>query len=505
MKKTAKWFGLGIALGGLMVGMVSAQTKGGTLTVAQQADVVGLDPHTVSAYSSAVVDEQIFDSLLAITPKGDVAPSIAQKWTLSKDGLTYTFNLRKNVKFSDGKALTSKDVVYSLKRVIDPKTASPRQNDLGKVKSITAPDDSTVVIALEQTFAPFLTKIGGTLMGIMPDGYAEKNDVNKTPLGSGPFKFVSWTPDDNVTLERNPYYWEAGKPYVDKLVFKPLKDDTARITNVETGNVDLIMSVPQNEVDRLGTSDAVKLSGGPGTWYDYLGLNQSKAPFNNLKVRQALSFAVNRDQIVKTAIFGKGTVINCGPIPPKSWAFASCKEQVTNLEKAKKLLAEAGYANGFKMTIKVGADYKSQVNIAQVIQAQLKPLKIDVTVSPMEWGAFLDDVTTKGNYDAVILGWIGAVDPDDFLYYQFRTGEKFNFYKFSDKDVDSLLDQARASTDRGTRQVLYRKVQRLLAEKAAYVFLHINEQYEAFTPQVQGYVHYATGSMESLKDVWLKK
>ncbi len=117
----------------------------------------------------------------------------------------------------------------------------------------------------------------------------------------------------------------------------------------------------------------------------------------------------------------------------KSWAFASCKEQVTNLEKAKKLLAEAGFANGFKMTIKVGADYKSQVNIAQVIQAQIKPLKIDITVAPMEWGAFLDDVVTKGNFDAVILGWIGAVDPNDFLYYQFRTGEKFNFYKFSDK------------------------------------------------------------------------
>ncbi|ACO48180.1 ABC transporter substrate-binding protein [Deinococcus deserti] len=495
-------FALTILLSGLSVS--DAQTRGGTLRVGGQADIVGLDPHTVSAASSAWVAEQIYDSLLTVTPTGEPAPSIAQKWTVSSDGRTYTFNLRPNVKFSDGKALTSKDVVYSLKRITDPKTASPRQNDLGKIASITAPNATTVVIKLKEPFAPFLTKVGGSLMGIMPSGYAEANDVNKKPMGSGPFKYAAWVPGDSVTLERNPHYWEAGKPYLDKVIFKALKDDVTRITNVQTGTVDLALSVPQNQVDTLKKSSSIKLVGGAGTWYDYLGLNLTKKPFGTLKVRQAISLALNRDVIVRTALFGKGTPINCGPIPPSHWAYADCKVQVANQARAKQLLSEAGFANGFDMTIKVGADYKSQVNIAQSIQAQLKPLKINVKVMPMEWGSFLNDFNKK-NFDAVVLGWIGSVDPDDYLYYQFRSGEKFNAQGFSDKTVDQLLDQGRRTVDKAKRREIYRKAQQRIAEQVGYVFLHINDQYEAFRPNVQGYVHYSTGSLESLKDTFLKK
>ena len=500
--RKAVWCSLVLAMASLAL---AQPTRGGTLTVAQQADIVGLDPHLVSAYSSAVVDDQIYDSLLTVDPKGDVKPSIAEKYSVSDGGKTYTFNLRKNVKFSDGSALTSKDVVYSIKRILDPKTASPRQNDLGDVKSITAPDDFTVVITLDKPFAPFLTKIAGSLMAIMPDGYAATHNLDKEPMGSGPFKFVKWVSGDSVTLERNPHYWEAGKPYVDTLVFKALADDPTRVTNVETGNVDLIMSVPQNQIDRLKNAAGVKLAGGPGTWFDYLGLNQSKEPFNNVKVRQAMSLAVNRFLIVRTAIFGKGTQINCGPIPPSHWAYTNCREQLTNVEQAKKLMVDAGFPKGFKMVIKVGADYKSQVNIAQALQAQLKAINIDVQVVPMEWGAFIDDVVNKGNFEAVVLGWIGSIDPDDFLYYQFRSGEKFNFVKFADKEVDDLLEKGRSTIDKAARKTIYTDAQKLLAQKAAYIFLHINDQYEAFRPQVQGYVHYATGQMESLKDVWIKK
>lgn len=494
-----------LMIGGLTLAQTGqAQTRGGTLTVAQQADIVGLDPATYSAASSAYVAEQIYDSLLSVSPQGEVIASVAQKYAVSKNGLVYTFTLRPGVKFSDGTPLTSKDVVYSLKRVLDPKTASPRLNDLGKVASVTAPNASTVVVTLKEAYAPFLTKIAAAGMGIMPSGYAVSHDPVKRPMGSGPFRFVSWVPGDSVTLERNPYYWEAGKPYVDKLVFKALKDDVTRITNVQTGTVDLAIGVPQNQVDLLKKSSSVTLVGGAGTWYDYLGLNLTKKPFNNLKVRQAMSYALNRDVIVKTALFGKGTPISCGPIPPASWAHATCNTQVYDPAKAKQLMGEAGMSQGFTMTIKVGADYKSQVNIAQLIQAELKPLNITVQVMPMEWGSFLNDYTKK-NYDAVVLGWIGAVDPDDFLYYQFHTGEKFNTEGFSDKEVDRLLELGRRTVDKSKRQAIYRQVQQLISQKMAYVFLHINDQYEAFRPNVKGYVHYTTGSLESLKAVSLGK
>lgn len=156
------------------------------------------------------------------------------------------------------------------------------------------------------------------------------------------------------------------------------------------------------------------------------------------------------------------------------------------------------------MTIKVGADYKSQVNIAQLVQAQLKPLNINVKVTPMEWGSFLNDYNNK-NFDAVVLGWLGAVDPDDFLYYQFHTGEKFNTESFSNKAVDKLLEEGRSTVDKTKRQTIYRQVQQLISQQVGYVFLHINDQYEAFRPNVKGYVHYTTGSLESLKDVSVSK
>lgn len=492
---------------GLLLGSpAGAQTpvRGGTLTVGQQADIVGLDPATVSAASSAYVIEQMYSSLLRVNPTGGVEPELATKWTVSGDGLKYTFTLRPNVKFANGSALTAKDVVYTIQRIIDPKTASPRQNDLGKIASVTAPNATTVVVQLKEPFAPFLTKIASPLMGIIPSGYDKTHDLNKQPMGSGPFKFNKWVSGDSVTLERNPNYWEAGKPLVDKLVFKALKDDVTRMTNVQSGNVDLALSVPQNQVDRLKSVPGINVVGGPGTWYDYLGLNTTQKPFNDVRVRQAISLALDRDTIVRTVLFGKGTAINCGPVPPSSWAHANCKTQVQNVARAKQLMSAAGYAQGFNMTVKVGADYKSQVNIAQAVQAQLKALNINVQVMPMEWGAFLNDYNAK-RFDAVVLGWIGSVDPDDFLYFQFHTGEKFNTQSFSNKQVDQLLEAGRRTTDQTKRKAIYQDVQKLIAEQVGYVFLHINDQYEAFRPNVKGYVHYATGSLKSLKDIWIAK
>ncbi|WP_241191423.1 ABC transporter substrate-binding protein [Deinococcus psychrotolerans] len=481
-----------------------APVRGGTLTVAQQADIVGLDPATLSAASSSVVVDQIYDSLTTITPDGQPAPAIAQSWKISADGKTYTFTLRPGVKFSDGRALTSRDVVYSIKRVLDPKLASPRRGDLLNITSIEAPSPNQVVIKLKASFAPFLIKMADQTMGVMPSGYAEGKDLNKVPLGSGPFKFVRWVPGDSVTLERNPYYWEKNQPYVDQLVFKAVKDDVSRIINLQSGLTDIAMSVPFNQIDSLKTNSSVKLVGGSSSNYDEMSLNNKVKPFSDVRVRQAISYAIDRDSIVKTALFGHGTPLNCGSVPSFSWAHATCKVQVTNLDKAKQLMIAAGYKDGFSMTIKVGADYKSQVNIAQAIQAQLQPLNIKVQVVPMEWGLFLNDFINK-NFDAVLLGWVGSTDPDDFFYNQFHTGEKFNVQSFSNKQVDTLLEAGRRTTDQAKRKVIYQQVQQLISEQVGYVFIDANQQYELVRPAVQGYEHYANGSLESLKDVWIKK
>ena len=450
------FFLLGVAF---MFAVSEAQVSGGTLTVAQEADVVDLDPHTTSAYSTTVVLDQIYDSLLALDSSGEVLPSLAESWEVSENGLTYTFTLRASLAFSNGDALTADDVVYSLNRILNPETASPRQNELGEVASVTAIDDRTVEIVLSEPFAPLLTKLAQPTMAILPENIAQEVDLRQNPLGAGPFQFVRWVPGESVILERNPNYWEAGKPYLDSLVFRPLGDESSRVNNLIAGSVDLILSVPLREVDRLSNMDGIDVVGGAGTWYDYLGMNLDAEPFSDVRVRRAIALALNRDQIVQTVLFGRGTAITCGPIPPSHWAASDCEAQYTDLEEARRLLEEAGYPDGFSMSIKAGSDYQSQVNIAQLAQAQLSQIGVQAQVETLEWGAFLDDVNNK-RFDAVILGWIGAVDPDDFLYAQFHSGERWELLRLRQRRGGRPLGA-------GAQHLAPRRTSHRLPERAA--------------------------------------
>lgn len=483
----------------------SQPVDGGILKVGVNADAVGLDPHLASAASSARIIEQIYNGLLRMNLKeyGKVEPDLAESWTISDDGKIYTFKLVQGVKFHNGREMTSDDVKYSLERIMNPKTGSPRAYMFSKVNKIETPDPYTVVITLKEPYAPLLTNLASPLNAIVPKEVVEKNgDLNQVAVGTGPFKFVKWVPQNSIELVKNPDYYVKGLPHLDGITFRPIADDTARTTAIRTGDVDFIESVPQKDIDILKKDSNVNVQGGPGTWYDYVGINVTKKPFNDVRVRQAMAWAVNRQEIVDISLFGYGTVINGGPIPKGHWAYADFKAYGPDLEKAKQLLAEAGYPNGFKATIKVGADYKSQVSIAQVLKEQLKPLGIELDVQPIEWGLFLDQWNKK-KFDLVVLGWIGAVDPDDWLYAQFHSGEKWNAYGFSDKKVDELLEKGQVETDQAKRAAIYQEVQKLITEQAPYIFLHINDQYEALSPKLKGYITTPTGSFIGFRDAWL--
>jgi peptide/nickel transport system substrate-binding protein len=332
----------------------------------------------------------------------------------------------------------------------------------------------------------------------------EHGDLNQVAVGTGPFKFVKWTPQTSIELTKYEGYHVEGLPYLDGIEFKPIPDETARTTAIRTGNVDFIEGVPEKDIDILRDDDRVVVQGGPGTWYDYLGFNMNKAPFDNIKVRQAISWAIDRQEIVDISYFGYGTVIEGGPLPESHWAHADFKAYGPDIERAKQLLAEAGYPDGFKTTIKVGADYKTQVSVSQVIKEQLEPLGIEVEVQPIEWGLFIDQ-WNKREFDMVVLGWIGAVDPDDWLFSQFHTGEKWNAGGLSDPEVDRLLEQGRVEVDQAKRKQIYIDAQKRIVDLAPYVFIFVHDQYEALSPAVQGYLTTPTGSFIGMREAWLNK
>jgi peptide/nickel transport system substrate-binding protein len=480
---------------------------GGELIVGIITDPVGLDPHLASAASTVRVIEHVYSGLLQqdVENYGSYLPDLAKSWDISEDNKTYTFHLVQGVKFHNGREMTAEDVKYSIERIKDPALGSPRAYMFEKVESVNVIDDYTVEFKLSQPFSPLLSNLASSQNAIVPKEVVEEHgDLQNVAIGTGPFVFEKYTPQTEIVLTKNQDYYVEGLPYLDKITLKPIPDDTARTTALRTGTVDVIENVPQKDVLTLEGDSNVVVQGGPGTFYDYIGFNMNKEPFNDIKVRQAIATAVNRQEIVDISLFGYGTVINGGPIPKGHWAHADFVAYEQDLEKAKSLLAEAGYPDGFKATIKVGAEYKSQVSIAQVVKEQLQPLGIEIEVQPTEWGLFLDQWNKK-EFDMVVLGWIGAVDPDDWLYAQFHSGEDWNAYGLADPVIDELLEKGQAVTDQSERKEIYQEAQQLIAEQAPYVFLHVNDQYDGLSPAVKGYVTTPTGSMVGFKTTWLDK
>lgn len=478
--------------------------RGGTMTAAMQVDVTSLDPHRNNSYSSTLVIEQVYSGLIQLDPNLNVKPDLAESWNISADGLTYTFKIRQGVKFHSGREMTVDDVVYSLNRVKNP--ASSSSYLLNSVKTITAPDPQTVVLTLSTPFSALISHLT-TAMAVVPKEVVQKNgDLSKVMDGTGPFKFVEFIPNAHTKLVRNPDYYQAGVPYLDGLTWIPVSDDPTRTADIETGNVDFADQIAQSDITKLSQTSGVVLAHGIGTLHDYLMMNCARKPFSDVRVRQAVAMAIDRAAMTQTILFGFGTPIDGGPIPKWSWAYANLHiYEKPNISKAKQLLADAGYPNGFKLNIGAGSNYAAQVQEAEILKSFLAKIGIDVTPKPTEWGTYIDQVITKRNFDAAIIGWIGAIDPDDWLYNRFHTNAPDNNLGYSNVQVDKLLDEGRALSDQAKRKPLYDQAQQIIVTEAPDAFFYLYDQYEALRDHVKGYQHMANASKATFKTVWLDK
>ena len=498
--------------------------KGGTIVVGLQAEPTTLDAQQMSDYNTVRAGRNIFDALLHFKDEGtEVEPGLAEKWDISADGLVYTFNLRKGVKFHDGTDFNADAVVFSYERQIDPNHPYHDTGEFpymeftfGLVDKIEKMDDFTVKITLKDSFAPFLANMAMHSATIVSPTAVKKygKDFSKNPVGTGPFKFTSWSPGVEIVVEKNPDYW-GGAPNVDKIIYRPIIDDQARMNELEAGGVDFIVNIPPDDLARLKANKAFTTVEQPGLHEWYIVFNCQKPPFDNVKVRQAAIQAVDRKSIVDNILKNTGTLaVNI--IPPVLWSYTTDVPQFDyNVEAAKKTLADAGLGNGVSLSFWVptsGSGMQQPVPMGQAIQADLKKVGIDAKIETFEWGTYLDKTIVE---DASTLpemfemSWAGDNgDPDNFMYI-LMSGDQyppngFNLGHCKDDKVDAILREARTTVDKTKRTELYVQAQKLLNEAAFWIPVDHETQIVIMKKNIQNFKLHPTGDFR-FKDVWVEK
>ncbi|MEJ1160172.1 ABC transporter substrate-binding protein [Prosthecomicrobium sp. N25] len=473
------------------------------LEVAIDQSPAGLDPHIITAFSSfMVVNRTIYEGLTAIDKDLKVGPGLAESWTVAPDGKGYTFKIRSGATFHNGAPVEAADVAASLKRVMAKEIASPLASRLAAVESVTATGD-TVELKLKEPAAPLLTSLA--TIAIVPRSFeADKDGLQKQPVGTGPFKFKEWQPNGFIALSKHDGYWQKGLPKLDGVKFNIVPESATRQVGVASGQYAMLPNIDAATALQLKGKPGVKLAETLELAYTLVGLNTSKPPFDNPKVREAVNYAVNRDEIVAAAQFGAG--VPGGPLSPalKSWAldvgaFPCYKHDPA---KAQALLKEAGVATpvALTMTVLPRQDIK---DIAQVVQAQLNKAGFKVELKTPELGAFIQD-WRNSNFDLFASTNAGSPDPDDYFYRTFRTGGSTNVFKYSNPEVDALLDRARASLDPAARKADYDAVQKALACSGPIVHLTYGQLFTALRANVTGFEIVANRSLSYLAETTAK-
>jgi peptide/nickel transport system substrate-binding protein len=454
----------------------------GNLVAAIAGEPDQLDPQKTTAYFSFEVLENVFDTLVAPDANLEMRPALAESWDVSPDQRAWTFHLRHGVSFHDGSPLTADDVVYSYRRIIDQKLAN--SDKFSAVTGVTAPDQSTVRITLKQPTPNLLTNLGGFKgVAIVSRRNVESGQIATHPVGTGPFAFASQKSGDSITLKANPAYW-AGAPKVSGVTFRFISEPSTALSALQAGEIDWTDSIPPQRVAALRDDDSITLEATPSNDYWYLALNETRPPWNDVRVRQAIAYAIDRDAIVQATSYGTA-VVNQLAIPKGNPFYIPYNGYRHDIENAKKLLAEAG-ATPKSLDMLVTTEYPETVTAAQIIADNLAPLGITVNIRTVDFATWLDE-QNNGHFDMLMMGWLGNIDPDDFYYAQHHTDGSSNAQKFSNPEVDRLLDAGRVETNRNARADDYAKAATIIADAASYIYLYNPSVIQAWTTRLSGY------------------
>ena len=477
-----------------------------TLVIGMAADPTGLDPEAVENNTSGFIMSTVYDSLLRYkTGTTDVAPGVAESWTTSPDGLTYTFKLRQGAKFSDGTPLDAKAVIWNVDRLLNKANPQYIYNTgpvegyidftYGDVANYRAVDDSTVEFKFKKPSAPFLNSLAMVWNGLVSPAAAEKygKDYRSHPVGSGPFVLREWRQRDQVILDANPNYW-GGTPKVDHLIFKELPDPQAAVLALKRGDVQILADLSTPSVPAIKNDPNITVLTQPGLAVSGVALPVDTPPFNDKRVRQAVNYAVDKEAINK-ALFAGLAVPMTSPLPQAQWGFdASLTGYPYDPAKAKQLLEEAGVKPGMQVEL---ATYNSPrgynpagPNLAIAIQGYLNKVGITVSVKQSEVGAYFTSVRS-GKYTGLMMeGWTGDNgDPDNFLgeLWSYNNFPVVDWSRYNNPDLEALLAKALVEADPAKRTPLYQQAQKLVVDDAPWIFINSTLQIRAIRKTVKGY------------------
>jgi peptide/nickel transport system substrate-binding protein len=484
-------------------------TYGGTLRVGWNYAGTTVDPHKAITHGpDSWISKLVYNTLVGLDQDLAIEPELASAWQISDDGTVYTFQLVEGVRFHNGRELTSDDVKYSLERLLDPSTGSSRRANYTDIATVEAPDAHTVVITLSQPNAIFLTQLTQAAASIVAREVVEEHGgLDVVDGGSGAFRLVGQETDGSIVIERNPDYFVDGLPYLDRVVFTTVQDNQARNTAVRTGDLDLITHVTGNFISLLRSDASVVIPEGDGSSGQFYAVlfNTRRAPFDDMKVRQAIAHALDRQTITQLALDGEGFTLAGGPIPPWHWAALDPVFDGADMEAAQRLMAESGYPNGFSFTLRVWSAQQFSVRAAQIMQQTLAPLGIDITIDQQgDWATYWAAVT-GADYDATIQGFGGNIDPYDYLFETFREGGARNMMGYVNREVEDLLSQSLRVTDRDARKEIVDEIQTIVVHEAPQAYLWNQKQTEAHRADVRGFYHLPTLDLSAIITTWLDR
>lgn len=487
-----KWMVIVISAILLLAGCSSKTTGSNSANVSQEltyastSDVVGLSPILTNDAVSANVIMQVYETLFKRNPKTmEIEPLLAESYT-NQDDKTWEITLKKGIKFQDGTDFNAEAVKYTFDKFRDPKTAAPRASLLEPIQSVNVIDDYKVEIKTKYPYGPLLAALAHTAASIVSPEADKKSDLMKTPVGTGPFKFVSWTPGDQIVLEANKDYWNSA-PKLKKVTFKVVPEVSTAISMLQTGKVQFIDALPAEQVKRLESIKNVKVSKAEGTPVYYLGFNMKKAPMNNLAFRQAVAYGLDRKAYINQ-LNGLGIEGN-SVIGPKVFGYDASDEKVGysyDVEQAKKLIKDNGFeGKEVKMLVPNRDMY---MKMAEIAQSQMTEIGLKVKLETMEWGTFLD-AATKGQYDVTFLGWSNSTaDGSELFYPNFHSDNlgSSNRISYSNKQFDQLVNESRQTIDPDARKEKLKEANELLVKDAPVIVMNQGVVTSAVDQSVKG-------------------
>jgi len=483
-----------------------APKKGGTLRVGFYIEAATMDPHLSGSKIDRQIYHNVFDPLVTLDNRLGIKPGLAESWT-QPDNKTIVFKLRRGVKFHDGSDFNAEAAKFNFTRMkTEPK--SVRKNELANVDTVEVVDPYTIKLNLKKPDAALLATLtdrAGMMMS--PKQIQERGselERNAKGAGTGPFEFVEWIKDDHLLIKRHDGYWnKPGGPYLDRVRYRPIPDDTVKLQSLQAGEIDVMDYVQPRDVAAVKADKNVVVVDVPSLADFAYQLNHGKPPFNVKALRQAVAYALDLDQIVKGVWLNVGVPAN-GPIPPTSWAYDKSIAPIKrDLAKAKAKLAEGGKPGGFEFTMTTN-NLPINIQEAEVMQAQLAEAGIKMKVHLVDGATLISNGNAK-NFEMISYQWSGRPDPDGNVYQFFKTspGTSLNWSGISNPKLDALLDQTREVSSQAERKKLYSEVIKILQDELPMVFIVHPVEPKAFSPKVQGYDAIPDGMMR-FKDVWLK-